>query len=1035
MLRHAIDLHNTFLDKGRVDSREEGFIIELTLTRQDGTNISVVCDDQPSHFFDLDALNPNNDEGLPHPLVDPVAYGKAIYQALFPPGTSARLALGSALSMTPARLLLVTTDEDLDAVPWEYIYGPEGFLILECHFVRGLPTEQRIVPPALDSNLHIVAVPANPLSTYVEPLNIEGEWIRLKEIIHEIPSAITLERTRPPTVERIRRLVANQHHRVVHFMGHGGQDETGAILCFEKENGDLDPLTAKEFVHRVHRAVFLVTLNACVSATPGATNFSNLAAALVRHQTPYALGMRFSIFDDDARAFSRVFYSDLASGSSVEEALYQARLTLARSSCSWVIGVPVLYTALSEPAAGFPATEGVSSIKEYQPNVKASALPRAEGIFQGRINELKRLGNDLTGDSRPRIVTIHGGPGEGKTALAREAVERFSYAWPGGVWASSLENLPSLSDFVSDLARFLAITTQDTLDIGTIKQQIFAQLAQRRTLIVLDNAETLIEAVEAKEATAIQLAEFLKQLPSPSVSLLVTSRVQLGWSGEVSHEIEGLLPDEGAALFQQCAPQRVNEIDMTLAKKLSIKLEGHPFGLRLLGAAYNASAISLQSFIDEYETHLMRAENEYVYETHRHRTLYACIETSVCYLNTHLCSLLSGLWVFHASFSPPMAADIFYPESEDTNQTLSITHDSLYTLWRRGLLIRELIPFRDGTLEFYRLLPTTRLYVQHHLKQAYEREMLQEQFANICFDLVKTLSQGLDHSGAPIIIAQQAYEDFERGGECFSGIQQGYYFLYWSKILHRLGNSQRALELLERVKEVAQERDRQLDLLASNLIAYVRMSIGENQQALALFEQTLPFMREIGDREKEASTLHNMANLYLTAGQRQQALNCYNQALSIRREIGDKKGEAATLQGIASICHLMGQGFYQYAFTFFNQALHLLQIVGDKAAEAATLHNLAHLLQDMHQYTEARTKFENSIVLNREIANRSGEAAGLYSMALLLYHYLNHKKDAVIYMEQAMEVLLETDLPQDAAGHRLADLQSKLLLMKREISS
>src|SRR5207245_3875042 len=114
---------------------------------------------------------------------------------------------------------------------------------------------------------------------------------------------------------------------------------------------------AKEFVMRVRGSVFLVTLNACVSATPGPTLFSNLAAALVRQKTPYALGMRLSIDDDDARTFSRTFYSELASGVPVEEALFQTRLTLASSPRSWVIGVPVLYTALTTPP-GFPTMHG-----------------------------------------------------------------------------------------------------------------------------------------------------------------------------------------------------------------------------------------------------------------------------------------------------------------------------------------------------------------------------------------------------------------------------------------------------------------------------------------------------------------------------------------------------------------------------------------------------------------------------------------------------------------------------------------------------
>ncbi len=297
--------------------------MEITLTRQDGTQVRVTCESQSSRTFDLHTLVPNNDTGPPHPLVDPIAYGKAIYAALFPPETPARRALESA----PERILLVTTDNDLDAIPWEYAYGPYGtddsggFLVLECHFLRGLPADQRINPPKLDGGLHIIAVPSNPLDKEIPPLDIDGEWMRLKEIIQEVPYAITLERSRPPSVERVRRLLANQRHRVIHFMGHGGQHETGAVLSFEKDNGELDAVTAKQFALRVRGTAFLVTLNACVSATPGPTTFSNLAAALVRQRTPYALGMRFSIPDDDARAFSRTFYSDLARGSSVEEAL------------------------------------------------------------------------------------------------------------------------------------------------------------------------------------------------------------------------------------------------------------------------------------------------------------------------------------------------------------------------------------------------------------------------------------------------------------------------------------------------------------------------------------------------------------------------------------------------------------------------------------------------------------------------------------------------------------------------------------------
>ncbi|MBI3176811.1 MAG: hypothetical protein HYZ35_02355, partial [Chloroflexi bacterium] len=93
--------------------------MELTLTRQpDSTQVAVEIDGGHSHTFDLTSLIPANGvtDRPPHPLEDPVAYGDAVYAALFPEGSRAH----HTLSSNPDRLLLVTTDSDAQAVPWEY---------------------------------------------------------------------------------------------------------------------------------------------------------------------------------------------------------------------------------------------------------------------------------------------------------------------------------------------------------------------------------------------------------------------------------------------------------------------------------------------------------------------------------------------------------------------------------------------------------------------------------------------------------------------------------------------------------------------------------------------------------------------------------------------------------------------------------------------------------------------------------------------------------------------------------------------------
>ncbi len=176
--------------------------------------------------------------------------------ALFPSNSIAQ----QALAEMPERLLLVAPDPQLDAIPWEYVYGPygtddptspdytENFLVLECPFVRGLPPSQRIAPPCNRPipPYHCCALKSTQrYSLSLSRLKRNGH--ASKNPSSRFPLRLRLERTIPPTLERVRHLVANQKGRVVHFMGHGGQDQhQGAVLCFEQDNGAPHLVTAKE---------------------------------------------------------------------------------------------------------------------------------------------------------------------------------------------------------------------------------------------------------------------------------------------------------------------------------------------------------------------------------------------------------------------------------------------------------------------------------------------------------------------------------------------------------------------------------------------------------------------------------------------------------------------------------------------------------------------------------------------------------------------------------------------------------------------
>jgi tetratricopeptide (TPR) repeat protein len=154
----------------------------------------------------------------------------------------------------------------------------------------------------------------------------------------------------------------------------------------------------------------------------------------------------------------------------------------------------------------------------------------------------------------------------------------------------------------------------------------------------------------------------------------------------------------------------------------------------------------------------------------------------------------------------------------------------------------------------------------------------------------------------------------------------------------------------------------------------------------------LPLMREVGDRAGEATTLNNIAEVYRTTGQPQRALELFEQVLPLMREVGNRAGEATTLNNMALVYRATGQS---------QRALEL---------------------------------YEQVLPITHEVEYRAGEAATLANMAVVLYQYPNRSQEAITKMEQAIAVLVETGLPQDAGGRTRDQLQQYLGTMRQGIS-
>jgi len=354
-------------------------------------------------------------------------------------------------------------------------------------------------------------------------------------------------------------------------------------------------------------------------------------------------------------------------------------------------------------------------------------------------------------------------------------------------------------------------------------------------------------------------------------------------------------------------------------------------------------------------------------------------------------------------------------------------------LWRRGLLVLETTTLAEGTFALYRLLPTMRPYIEQYLKRDDESEQLLTRFGAAYAQLVRNLYDELGRGGVAAFFALQLREDLERGASYVTGIIQGYYWLLWSGVLQRTGDTQRGLKLSEQALEVGQRQDQELAFHAGNNIALVYDAIGQPEQALVLYQQALRIRREVRDRVGEAITLNNMAAVYQVIGQPEQALVLFQQALPILREVRDRSGEATTLNNMATVYRAIGQP--EQALALLQQALPILREVRDRSGEATTLNNLAQIYQSRQRYTEAQRAFEQSIVLSQQITNPSMEATGLVGLAWLLYQHLNQTQEAILNMERGIAVLKKVGLSYNAAGQSIEDLQRDLQDMRTGNSS
>ncbi|MFE9252533.1 BTAD domain-containing putative transcriptional regulator [Streptomyces sp. NPDC007088] len=258
---------------------------------------------------------------------------------------------------------------------------------------------------------------------------------------------------------------------------------------------------------------------------------------------------------------------------------------------------------LPPPSTTAPRTPPSLTAYVGAPEPAAGALPLALTPLVGRERELARLGRLLT---EARLVTLTGAGGVGKTSLALAAA-RAQEDPPAGAEPPPDVRLVELSGLrgpAGELARAVgaALGLRDDVPASagarggaaaSPAQRLALALRGRRTLLVLDNCEHVVEA-------AAELAGLLLR-STPGLRVLATSQDPLGLAGEVLLPVEPLAPEDAVLLFTERAadsdprfprdPREADPGDREAVAEICRRLDGIPLALELAATRVRALGV------------------------------------------------------------------------------------------------------------------------------------------------------------------------------------------------------------------------------------------------------------------------------------------------------------------------------------------------------------------------------------------------------------------------------------------------------------
>lgn len=695
-------------------------------------------------------------------------------------------------------------------------------------------------------------------------------------------------------------------------------------------------------------------------------------------------------------------------------------------------------------------------------NIKPNNLPIQLTSFVGREKEIYEVKEMLTAQ---RLVTLIGPGGTGKTRLSLQTAQELLDEFPDGVWF--VELAPILDPLLVPRTTALAIGLRDEPHRPVI-DMLCDYLREKKTLIILDNCEHLINACAHIANTILQAAS--------NVRILASSREALGIAGEATYRVpslglpelefpsvESLTEHEATKLFIARAASAVATFSVTEENASSIaqichRLDGIPLALEL--AAAKIRVLSIEQIASRLNDRFRLLTGGSRAAMERHQTLRATIDWGYNLLQPAEQIFFRRLSVFVDGWTLEAAESVCELEATSGVVRSDVLH-LLEQLINKSFVTKE----ESGNVARYRMLETIKQYATEKLIEANESDHLRDRHLKHFLTLAETAEPHLLRTEQLEWLAQvdAEYQNLRAAFDwaltkespasalrlcgalgAFWSIR-GYWLegtkwlssafalctklegddekaayvkaRYWdADLTYRRDDLERAMLSAELSLTISQERDNKRDIaIARFMVALVHYQREDYQAALPLAERSLIEFQELHDANWEARAYDIYGRALIVLGGLTSSERLLRK-LELTRKAGERNHLADALY-IISIWHYTNNRIDE-ARKFAEEADLMWKQIGAYVNSASI--TFALIAWSNGEYERAISYYEDMrdrLGWQGEKHMRSGTIACLGKLAM----EQGDLAQAQFHLEQALAILREIDF-KPAIALRLAEL-------------